>query len=236
MGHFCHKTQDLQLCPSPIEISLKNQVSQRSFRSEISKKIVKARSQYRRNFKRRKARQLDDARDINKELAKHRFEPDRYTYDAKTEMHLMFAASKGFDKTVIFDLDGTLLPYRSGARSHRKTKLRPCLEELVNSLKDKVNLFVFSSGNPTRTQNIFKKHMPQGFSGYFDRSHLRRGRKCLQSLEWQGHDVVLVDDDANAIHPWSQATHIPIKRWFGETNDTELDKLFHMLKKRWNFK
>ena len=234
--HSCQATRIPQLCPTPTEISQKPKTAKRATQSEFKKKIVKRRKSCRKYFKKHKARQLAEARNIKSEIAKQRFQPHSYTFNSKTEMQLMFAASKGFNKTVIFDLDGTLLPYRLCPRSHKKPKLRIHLSELIDALKEEVNLFVFSAGNPTRAQNLLKNHLPEGFSGYFDRSHLKRGRKCLQPLEWQGHDVVIVDDDSRAIHSWSKETHIPIKRWFGESNDTELKNLLQKFHQRWNLK
>ena len=233
-GHSCHDIEGPRICTTPAETQLPDQALKKCIDTASVKKIKKARSQFRRKFKRGRKEQLKCARLVNQELARQRFDPDRFTFDAEKEMQLVFAASKGFAKTLVFDLDGPLLPYRQGSRSHRKPKIRPHLEELVDAVKDIANLFVFSAGNPARTSNLLNKYLPKGFSGYFDRSHLQRGRKSLKSLEWKGHDLILIDDDPKAVHFSAKSMHMTIKRWTGEDDDIELQKLLQQLQKQWS--
>ena len=68
------------------------------------KKKRKARNQYRKYFKKSRKKQCKKANRISKTSAKPRFEPDNYLFDAKTEMHLMFAASQNFNKTIFLIL------------------------------------------------------------------------------------------------------------------------------------
>ena len=197
-------------------------------RSATSQKKRKARSQYRKYFKKSRKQQCKEASRISKTISKQRFEPDNYLFDAKTEMNLMFAASQNFNKTtflILMALSCHLIVEFALIANRNFVPI------LINNLKDYVNFFVFSAGHLVRTRNLLKKYLPVGFSGYLDRSHLKQGRKCLQPLEWKGHDVILVDDNPNAIHLWSQTTHIPIKRWLGNEDESELNDLFQQLQK-----
>ena len=154
-----------------------------------------------------------------------------YSVDREREIQLILAAGNKHYLSIIVDLDRTLLSYREGSRKHRSPLFRPHFRTFVNKLKNKANLFIFSSGLATRSKNIFKKYHQPDFKGYFIPGHLYRGKKCFNQFETEKLRILIVDDSDYAIHERSKKLHVHVDRWFGDSKDTGLLKALKEINK-----
>jgi hypothetical protein len=169
---------------------------------------------------------LDKIIDINK--------PVMWKIDSEQEMLEIFRNSRKTDKTLIFDLNGTLIPYSTSVRSHKKIIFRPFYEELISQTKIFCDLYLFSKAKILRIQNIFNKFMVDDFAGIFNIRHLSSKRKSLRPLMSECCNVLIIDDTEEAIHSDSMPNLIKIKRWHGEKEDKELLRILKVIKNRWN--
>jgi len=162
--------------------------------------------------------------------------PDTFQVDKDGVMADIFSRGKLHGRSVVLDIDGTLIEFREGPWKHRAPKFRPFYREFVEGLSKFYNLFLFSSGFPIRSKNLFQKYFRDDFCGYFDRTLLHRRHKSLKAIDSEGHPLFVVDDSQEAIHQWSQHLHIPIRRWTGEPEDAELPRVLEVVQKAWALK
>lgn len=171
---------------------------------------------------------------VKRQILQEFNDPAGFLVDQDAEMRLIVANGTGKPRLVVIDIDGTLIPYQTGKRKHSAPSLRPFYQELVSFLKKEADLFLFSSASPTRTKNLFLKYFSADFCGYFDRTHLKRGRKCLEPLQFTGQKLLIIDDDPSAVHQWSESSHLCVPRWFGDSADTSFKDVVALLQEQWS--
>jgi hypothetical protein len=162
--------------------------------------------------------------------------PDGFQVDRDQKMTDIFSHGTAYNRSVVIDIDGTLLEYREGRREHRAPKFRPFYRTFVDGLNRFCNLFLFSSGTPTRSKNLFQKYFKNDFCWYFDRTLLHRKHKSLKAIDTGDHPLLIIDDSSDAIHPWSGHLHLPISCWTGDPDDTELLRVLQLVEKTWALK
>jgi len=120
--------------------------------------------------------------------------PDTFQVDKDGVMADIFSRGKLHGRSVVLDIDGTLIEFREGPWKHRAPKFRPFYREFVEGLSKFCNLFLFSSGYPTRSKNLFQKYFRDDFCGYFDRTLLHRRHRSLKAIDSEDHPLFVVDD------------------------------------------
>jgi len=145
-----------------------------------------------------------------------------YTVGKEDEIGLILAAGAGYRRSVVIDLDGTLIAFQKGQAKQRTPVFRPHFRAFIDGLKPHAALFIFSAGSATRSKNIFNKYLKADFKGYFTPRHLYRGKKCLAEFSSRDHLITIVDDSSYAVHPDSRELHIHIDRWEGDPDDRGL--------------
>lgn len=127
--------------------------------------------------------------------------PDTWRIDKGAKMRSIFQENRKKKRVVILDVDGTICEHIGGKRKHQKVPFRPYFEEFVSEALKFCDLFIFSSMDIIRLQNLWKKHFCKGFSGYFDRSLLMRYQKNICPLLELGSEVLLIDDNQDKSIP-----------------------------------
>ena len=122
----------------------------------------------------------------------------------------------------------------TGQRKHQKVKFRPHFADFVSETRQFADLFIFSSMDILRLNNLWKKYFSEDFSGCFNKSLLMRYKKNIAPLLTISSDVLLIDDSPEHVHPRSLQHYLPVNRWLGDEKDCELLRILSEIRRLWN--
>lgn len=153
-----------------------------------------------------------------------------------------------FRKTLILDLDGTLvyssfkpfsvkgsdfsIKYQIGNNKHKFTSYvlkRPGLDNFLNYIKEKFEVAIFTSSLKEYADAVIDAIAPWIPSSHrFYRNHCKQLKgtfiKDLSKFNRPIESIILIDDSFLALS-MNRSNVITISAWFGEANDKELDKM-----------
>ncbi len=95
----------------------------------------------------------------------------------KEEFLKGFGSHRKHPRTLLLDLDSTLIRLFPGKRSHRPPEFRLYFNEFIAAAGDFANLFVFSATNPVRLGKIAEKYLGERLLGFLNHRFCPTGKK-----------------------------------------------------------
>ena len=111
--------------------------------------------------KQKRVKQLANARLMRKTKWLQSKSPDVWCINKYSKMKSIFSQKRNHSRALILDIDGTVCEFMTGQRKHQKVKFRPHFADFVSETRQFADLFIFSSMDILRLNNLWKKYFPK---------------------------------------------------------------------------
>lgn len=118
---------------------------------------------------------------------------------------------------MVFDIDGTIVPYRPPKQTTSSYKIRPGVVQFVEKASKEFDIVLFTAGKQQHASIVQSMFFSKCCTLFLGKEHLTDHRKffCCDSY----NRIVAFDDDIAGIHPdCVQYVQCP-PRWFGDSRD-----------------
>lgn len=140
------------------------------------------------------------------------------------EMEKKYFEVKSNKPLILFDLDGTLIGYRTFGQKE-SIVARPHLHALMKAIKPYYDIGIYSAADPEYVSTAYYQYLSRYAIMCFDSGYLVSGKKSLAGFTRSKKEVIFIEDTHNTTDLVSKNYVHVISRWTGAKSDDVLLKL-----------